>query len=194
MDWDLEEDELHFSMPMGIEMVNSVILKPYRISVEASHESLSVNHDESFFVMIDRHGKWQITTMIKGFATHVKGFASSFTVTGDIILIGKCISDMVKAFYALKEQGGGLTLVEDGSVIGRIPLEIFGMLSRKPMEELIVEEEEFVSQLRERGYKHEDPIYSMLFFSSTHLPYIRVTQQGIYDVKKKTLLFPAIMR
>ncbi|MCK0472347.1 adenine deaminase C-terminal domain-containing protein [Halalkalibacter sp. APA_J-10(15)] len=194
IDWDLKEDELHFSMPMGIEMVNSVILKPYRISVEGSHPTIRNGHDESFFVMIDRYGKWQLTTMIKGFATHVQGFASTFTVTGDIILIGKSVPDMVRAFNALKEQGGGLALVESGEVIGRIPLEIFGMLSKKAMEDLIPEEEEFVSLLRERGYKYEDPIYSMLFFSSTHLPYIRVTQQGIYDVKKKTILFPAIMR
>ena len=32
--WDLHEDELHFSMPMGIEMANAVILKPYHISID----------------------------------------------------------------------------------------------------------------------------------------------------------------
>jgi adenine deaminase len=62
------------------------------------------------------------------------------------------------------------------------------------MEGVMKEEKRFVGLLRERGYKFEDPIYSLLFFSSTHLPYIRVTQRGIYDVKKKTVLFPAIMR
>ncbi|WP_066158499.1 adenine deaminase C-terminal domain-containing protein [Halalkalibacter krulwichiae] len=194
IDWDLHEDELHFSMPMGIEMVNSVILKPYQIPIEGTTHVLSTEHDESFFVMIDKHGEWHIATMIKGFATHVSGFASSFTNTGDIILIGKNVSDMVAAFQALKEQRGGMTLVEEGEVIGRIELELLGILSSKTMEGVMEDEKNFVSLLRERGYKHEDPIYSLLFFSSTHLPYIRVTQRGIYDVKKKTVLFPAIMR
>ena len=40
-------------------------------------------------MLVDRNGKWRINTMIKGFATHVKGFASSYSNTGDIILIGK---------------------------------------------------------------------------------------------------------
>ncbi|MBP3952574.1 adenine deaminase C-terminal domain-containing protein [Bacillus suaedae] len=194
LDWDLTEDQLHFSMPMGIEMVNSVILKPYQIPIEASDRHLSTEHDESFFVMIDKKGKWHISTLLKGFATHVLGFASSYTITGDIILIGKNISDMITAFRALKEQGGGMALAEHGEVIGRVPLELLGICSKKPMHELMKEEAALVQQLRVRGYKHEDPIYSLLFFSATHLPYIRVTQKGIYDVKKKTILFPAIMR
>ena len=33
--------------------------------------------------------------------------------------------------------------------------------------------------LRERGYKHGDAIYTLFFLQSTHLPYIRITQNGI---------------
>ncbi|PAM93039.1 adenosine deaminase, partial [Flavobacterium sp. IR1] len=152
-----------FSMPMGIEMVNAVILKPYQIPIECTDRTLSQDHDESFFVMLDKNGKWLITSMLKGFANRISGFASSFSNTGDIVLIGKNISDMVRAFNALKEQGGGMALVEDGEVIGSIPLKLFGMLSNKNMNEVIKEEKEFVGMLRERGYNHEDPIYSLLF-------------------------------
>jgi adenine deaminase len=194
IDWDLHEDELSFSMPMGIEMVNAVILKPYRISIDSSGRTLSKDHDQSFFAMLDKNGKWLIATMIKGFANSVSGFASSFSNTGDIILIGKSMPDMIAAFRALKEQGGGMTLVEDGELIGSIELQLFGVISNKPMQSIMEEEKQFVRLLRERGYKYEDPIYSLQFFSSTHLPYIRVTQRGIYDVHKKKILFPSIMR
>ena len=194
IDWDLSVDDLHFSMPMGIEMVNAVILKPYRIPIECTGLELSTEHDESFFVMIDKEGKWMVSTVIKGFATHVAGFASSYSNSGDIVLIGKNKREMVRAFYALKELGGGMTLVENNEVIGSIPLELLGVNSSKSMQGVMEDEKKFVKLLRERGYKHLDPIYSLQFFSSTHLPYIRVTQKGIYDVKKKTVLFPAIMR
>ncbi|GAE27555.1 adenine deaminase [Halalkalibacter wakoensis JCM 9140] len=97
IDWDITEEDLSFSMAMGIEMMNSVILKPYQIPIESTNKVLSTNHDESFFVMIDKSGKWHIATMIKGFATHVSGFASSFSNTGDVILIGKNVTDMVSA-------------------------------------------------------------------------------------------------
>lgn len=194
LEWEITPDDFHFSMPMGIEMMNSVILKPYQISIEDIHDHLSMEHDESYFVMLDKKGKWRMNTIIKGFADKVSGFASSFSNTGDIVLIGKNKKDMMKAFNVLKEQGGGIVLVENGEVLTTIPLTLFGMMSDKKMEEVIEEEKKLIALLKEKGYKHADPIYSLLFFSSTHLPYIRITQRGIYDVHKKTILFPSIMR
>ena len=64
----------------------------------------------------------------------------------------------------------------------------------KEMPELIEEEKTLKGLLKERGYRFSDPIYTLLFLQSTHLPYIRMTQKGIYDVMKKTVLFPTIMR
>ncbi|MFB5661205.1 adenine deaminase C-terminal domain-containing protein [Alteribacillus sp. HJP-4] len=194
IDWELTEDDLHFSMPMGIELVNSVILKPYQISVDVTNAQLAEHHDECFFVMLDRFGKWRMNTVIKGFATHIDGFATTFSNTGDIVLIGKNKDDMCKAFEALKKHDGGMFLVEDGKVIESIPLKLFGAMSLEPMDKLMGMHESMTAALKERGYLHEDPIYSLLFFSSTHLPYVRVTQKGIFDVHKKTVLFPSIMR
>ncbi len=194
IDWDLKEEDFTYFMPFGIEMVNSVILKPYRSHVDIGNDTLREDHDECYFMMFDREGKWFIPTMLKGFATGLKGFASSYSMTGDIILIGKSFSDMKAAFRALKKQGGGIVVVENGEVIGRLTLDLNGFLSSKPLIELMKEEKQFVATLKKRGYTFTDPVYSLLFFSATHLPYIRVTQKGIYDVKKKTVLFPAIMR
>ncbi|WP_078429298.1 adenine deaminase C-terminal domain-containing protein [Alkalihalobacterium alkalinitrilicum] len=194
LEWDITEEDLHFSMPMGIELVNSVILKPFQISVEGTGEHLSKKHCESFFVLLDRKGKWRINTIIKGFGNEISGFASSFSHTGDIVLIGKNKKDMMIAFEQLKQQGGGIVLVEDENVISNIPLRLMGTMSDQPMNEVIESEKHLVGELKRRGYPYEDPIYSLLFISSTHLPYIRVTQHGIYDVYNKKVLFPSIMR
>ena len=131
---------------------------------------------------------------LKGFATKVLGFASTFTNSGDLILIGKNRRDMLEAFRQVKEMGGGISLVENGEVICSIPLQIRGTMSIQPMEELIEIQKDLEKKLKERGYKHDDPIYSLLFFSSTHLPYIRVTPKGLFEIKNKTVLFPSIMR
>lgn len=101
-------------MPIGVEMVNDVITKPYSIKNFGHYQhTLSTDHDESYLMLVDRNGKWRINTMIKGFATHVKGFASSYSNTGDIILIGKSVQDMQHAFQELKKMNGGIVLVED---------------------------------------------------------------------------------
>ncbi|MDF2855078.1 MAG: adenine deaminase [Neobacillus sp.] len=194
LNWELSIDDLQFSMPFGIKMENSVITKPYSIAIDASGDELPFDHDECFFTLIDREGKWRINTLLKGFATKLSALASSFSNTGDIILIGKNKSDMLSAFNRMKELGGGIVMVEDEQVICEVPLKLAGIMSNLPIEELMKEEKRVLNELRERGYLFNDPVYSLLFFSSTHLPYIRITQQGMYDVMNKTVLFPSIMR
>jgi len=192
--WELTLDDLQFSMPFGMKMENAVIMKPYSISIDASYDELSIDHDESFLMLVDREGKWRVNTIVKGFANRISGFASSFSNTGDFVLIGKNKKDMLLAFNRMKDMGGGIVLTEGGIVLHEIPLDIGGVTSSKSVVELSSLEKEFVRMVRERGYNHSDPIYTLTFLSSTHLPYIRITPQGIYDVMNKIVLFPSIMR
>ena len=195
MDWDLSlKEDFEFSMPFGIELVNNVITKPYSLSNDVGYEELTFQDDECFFMLLDKEGKWRINTILKGFADKLCGFAATYTNTGDIILIGKRKKDMHLAFNRLKEIGGGIVLTEQGEVIHEVPLTLKGVMSNKEVPELIIEENELKRLLRERGYRFADPIYTLSFFSTTHLPYIRVTQRGVYDVMNKTILFPTIMR
>jgi len=194
LDWDLSIDDLQFSMPFGIKMENSVITKPYSISIDASEDELSSDHDECFFTLIDRNGKWRINTLLKGFATTLPALASSYSNTGDIILIGKNKRDILHAFKRMKELGGGIVMVENAEVVCEVPLKLNGIMSDLAIEKLIEQEKRLLAELEERGYKFSDPIYSLAFFSATHLPYIRITQRGMYDVMNKTVLFPSIMR
>jgi adenine deaminase len=62
------------------------------------------------------------------------------------------------------------------------------------VEDLIERELTLKKALSDRGYTHGDAIYTLLFLQSTHLPYVRITQRGIYDVMKKSVLFPSFMR
>ncbi len=62
------------------------------------------------------------------------------------------------------------------------------------MHTLMEKDKKLNETLKAFGYKYNDPPYNLLFLSSMHLPFIRITPQGIVDVKKKEVLFPAIMR
>lgn len=194
LDWELSMDDLQFSMPFGIKMENSVITKPYSIAIDVSGDELPAVHDECFFTLIDRNGKWRINTLLKGFALNLSALASSFSSTGDLILIGKSKQDMLHAFNRMKEIGGGIVMVEGGETICELHLPLAGVMTDLPIEELMIQERKLLEELQERGYAFSDPLHSLLFFSSTHLPYIRITQQGMYDVMNKTVLFPSIMR
>ncbi|AMK71292.1 MULTISPECIES: adenine deaminase [Bacillus] len=194
LSYDMTMDDLQFSMPMGVKMRNAVIMEPYMIEIDNSMEQLSFDHDESYLTMLDRHGKWRVNTMIKGFASSVQGFVSSFTTTGDIVAIGKNKADMLLAFARMKEIGGGIVLAENRNILHEIPLALCGCASSEAYEDVLEKEQKLRDLLTERGYEFCDPIYTLLFLQSTHLPYIRITPRGIFDVMKKTVLFPSIMR
>ncbi len=192
--FDLQEDDFQFSMPIGLELVNDVITRPFSAKIPAHKRELPLGEDQSYLMLVDRDGKWRVNTMIKGFDTYVKGFASSYSTTGDIILIGKSIADMKRAFRELKEMQGGIVLAEDGAVVESLPLPIAGGMYDGKVEHLIERELALKEALRERGYHHTDAIYTLLFLQSTHLPYIRVTPRGIFDVMKNTVMLPSVMR
>ncbi|MGX9136134.1 adenine deaminase C-terminal domain-containing protein [Rummeliibacillus sp. JY-2-4R] len=194
LDFDITEEDCQFSMPFGIEMTNDVITKPYKVAVHTNEGYLSDDHDECYLMLVDREGKWRVNTLIKGFANKLQGFASSYSCTGDIILIGKNVQAMLQAFHEMKKMNGGMVIVENGSVIESLPLPLGGGLSTEPLEKLIEQEKALKQALAERGYKHGDAFYTLLFLQSTHLPYIRITQRGIFDVMKKKVLFPSVMR
>lgn len=191
---ELADTDFQFSMPFGLEMVNDVIIKPYRVRVDTTHDRLKDDHDESFLVLIDRNGKWKVNTLLKGFATTLQGFASSYSNMGDILLIGKDKNEMKKAYEAIKTQGGGIAVSQDGKITAKIDLPIGGGLSTHPVSELIEIEKVLKEELAAHGFHHGDAIYTLLFLQATHLPYVRVTQRGIVDVLKKQVLFPSVMR
>lgn len=194
LSYDMTMDDLQFSMPMGVSMRNAVIMEPYMIAIDNSVDQLSFDHDECYLTLLDKHGKWRVNTMLKGFADRVQGFVSSYTTTGDIIAAGKNKEDILLAFSRMKEIGGGIVLAENGKILHEIPLALNGSASAENYEEVLEREQKLRTLLEERGYRFCDPIYTLLFLQSTHLPYIRITPRGIFDVMKKTVLFPSIMR
>ncbi|WP_079478659.1 adenine deaminase C-terminal domain-containing protein [Halobacillus salinus] len=194
MDWDLQDSDMQFSMPVGLEMVNDVIMKPYPIDIDASVDRLSEEHNEALLMLMDREGEWKINTFLKGFTQTLGGLVSTYSNTGDIIFIGKSKSDLQIAFERMKEIGGGIVLADKGEIVFELPLPLGGTMSDLPLPRLIEEEDKLKKHLKSHGFSYGDPVYTLLFLSSVHLPYTRITPRGIMDVKKKEVLFPAIMR
>lgn len=194
LDFDLSEQDFTFTHSVGIEMVNDVITKPYEVTIDLSVDKLAEEHDESFLLLVDRFGKWRLNTVIKGFGNQIQGFASSYSNTGDLILIGKDKRAIKRAFDEMKRMAGGMVLVEDGEVVASVALPIGGGLSDSSVNSLIEEEVALKQALAARGYEHGDAVYTCLFLQSTHLPYVRATQLGLYHVMKNEVIIPSVER
>ncbi|MEH7030089.1 adenine deaminase C-terminal domain-containing protein [Bacillus wiedmannii] len=188
LNWSIEKEDMIFSQKVGIQLLNNVITKPYTTEIDLNRDELSLDHDECFLMMIARDGTWRVNTVVKGFAKELGGLASSYSGTGDIILIGNNKEDMLTAFHRVKELGGGMVIAEKNEVLHEIALPLLGIMSNLKMNKLIQEEKQLVKLLKERGYAYDDPAFTILFFSATHLPFIRVTPIGLYDVKSSKVI------
>lgn len=192
--WEINKDDLQFSIPIGLKMENDVIMKPYAVDIDITADYLPSDSEDAFLLLLDRHGKWRVNSVLHGFTKKLGGLCSTYSTTDDIIVIGKRKSDMKLALNRIKELGGGIVLAHQGEVIYELALPLGGSMYDGGMKSLIEKQNECVNILKEAGYKFSDPIYTLLFLSSTHLPYIRVTPQGIVDVMKQEVIVPANMR
>src|SRR5699024_2427495 len=155
---------------------------------------IATTRSRAFLLMLDRDGEWRVNTTLRGFTKELGGLVSSYSTTGDIVCIGKRKRDITLAWNRMKELGGGIVLAHMGEIIFEIPLQLGGTMYEGTMDTLMEKETALKQILKDYGYAFEDPVYSILFLAATHLPYFRVTQQGIIDVKKKHVLFPSTMR
>ncbi|BCA84592.1 adenine deaminase [Enterococcus saigonensis] len=104
----------------------------------------------------------------------------------NLIVAGTNDADMATAVTALKEQEGGIVLVEAGAVIGSMALPIAGLMSELTGEE-VARQEEVINQLAHEklGISSKvDPIMTLSFMSLAVIPNLKITDIGLVDVTK----------
>jgi adenine deaminase len=63
-------------------------------------------------------------------------------------------------------------------------------MSPEPLHRLAARVRELGTFLRARGYRHEDPTYTLFFLSFDSLPDLRLTALGIWDARAGRVLVP----
>lgn len=179
------------SLPV-ICMMNAVISKLDETTVVHNWEELIQIPDAMLAVLIDPKTKQLTKAIVRGFAVDLEALATSFHASTEFLVLGRNPQAMKEALQEILKSKGGVAMIEEGEVLFHMPLPIGGKMTDEPMEVVIEESERFTTLMKERGYRFNDPIYSLLFFTATHLPFIRFTKAGIYDVKSGTLIYPAI--
>ncbi|MCE0452858.1 adenine deaminase C-terminal domain-containing protein [Brevibacillus sp. AF8] len=178
-----------------LQMLNAVITRLSMENMPVDQDGyVSLQHDPqlAMIAIIDATGGNRTMAVLHGFGEHLEGLASTYSASGDWIVIGRDPQTMAQALERIREIKGGVVLIDKGKIICECPLPLAGKFASAPMEEVISMGENLVNQLRSKGYVHLDPIYSILFFTATHLPFARLTATGIVDVKSGQIVVPAL--
>nr|WP_051541173.1 adenine deaminase C-terminal domain-containing protein [Caldalkalibacillus mannanilyticus] len=56
------------------------------------------------------------------------------------------------------------------------------------MKEVVEYSQHFVQMMQKDGHAFADPIYTLLFLTATHLPFIRMTNEGVYLIKEQKVV------
>jgi adenine deaminase len=140
--------------------------------------------------VINRYNK---ARMGKGFirGTGIKEGALATTLTwdtGNILTIGASEGDMAKAVNRLSEIQGGIVLSRQGEILYESAMPVFGTLSLDTMPNLRMKTKELEEKLKELGASLERPFLTMQTIAFTGLPFLRVTDKGLADIKNKRLV------
>jgi len=95
---------------------------------------------------------------------------------------------MARAFDRILEAGGGISLWDHDGERFFLPLPVGCTMTDLDVDHLARHCEDLLRLLAERGYPFHDPIYTLLFLTANHLPAVRLSRLGLWDVKRRRVV------
>lgn len=154
-----------------------------------------IGRDFLKLAVVERHGKnGNIgVTFVRGFGMRNGALASSVAHDHhNIIVVGSNDADMAVCVRAIEEMQGGLAIASGGTVAGKLPLPIGGLMSEEPVDEIIINLETINGIYRELDGTLPAPFMTISFIGLPTVPELGLTDMGLVDVLKYTLISPFV--
>jgi adenine deaminase len=123
--------------------------------------------------------------LVTGFGLRDGAFAS--TVAHDahnVVAVGVDDASILACAARLQELGGGIVVARAGRVTGELPLPVAGLLSDRPVEEVVDRLDSLHALLREQGVEIEAPFMTLSFLALSVIPALKITDRGLVDVER----------
>ncbi len=177
-----------FRFPTG--KAGSIVLSKEFVTIYKQIDTDNLPGDTLFYAVFDRYGNGNAAySYLIGTGITTGAFAT--TLNWDcfqLSVFGKTIDDIIAAANRVIEAGGGIAIAEKGKIIAEIPLPIGGIISDLPLGELAEKEKEAEDALFSIGCKIKNPLTRFQTLSFTGLPFAKLTDKGLIDVKNKQFI------
>ena len=108
----------------------------------------------------------------------------------NLVIVGTNSRDMLTCAMALRDAGGGLVAVSDGSVSALLPLDVGGLISSADFRSVRRQLDEVTQAARDLGCRLPAPFGTLSFLCLSVIPELRLTDRGVFDVLgRKTVAF-----
>jgi adenine deaminase len=184
-------------IPVTSDIANVIEVIPDSLVTEISKRKIKVkdgyfeydNDDILKLVVVERHkmtgniGLGLISNM------KLKNGAIGSTIAHDshnMIVAGDNDEDIICAINELAKIGGGITIVSNGKVLKSLALEVGGIMTTKPIEEINETLKEMIDiAYNELGVNGEiDPFMTLSFMGLPVIPKLKLTDMGLFNVEE----------
>ena len=149
-------------------------------------DRIDVDYDILKIAVIERHKNDHHIGLgyIKGYGLKKGAVATSISHDShNIIVVGTNEEDMAFAANHIVQEHGGITVVENGQVLGDLRLNIAGIMS----DDTLVNVNRDLEAAKEQAYKLGvskgiDPFMTLSFMALPVIPSLRITTRGVFDV------------
>ena len=144
-----------------------------------------VERDLAKIVVVERHlGTGRVGRgLVRGFGLQDGALASTIAHDAhNIVAVGMSDDDLQRAVERLVELGGGIVVVSGGEVRAELPLPVAGLLSDRPLAEVVAASRACVEAARGLGCTLPSPFQSLAFLALSVIPSLKITDHGLVDV------------
>lgn len=101
----------------------------------------------------------------------------------NIVAAGVSDEEMLAAVEEIRRMQGGQVVVCGGEVVARLPLPIAGLMSDRPLEEVVEASAALHEAVGMLGIRDRDVFMRLSFLSLPVIPALKITDMGLVDVK-----------
>ncbi|MGN1050117.1 MAG: adenine deaminase [Selenomonadaceae bacterium] len=179
-------------IPMNGNMANVIGIVPYQVVTKHFKLQVAVKNGEvisdiendilKLAVFERHHGTGNVGLgLVKGLGLKSGAIASSIAHDSHNILVaGTNDTDMILAVEEISRIGGGIVIVENGSILSCFPLPIAGLMTDLPAQEVADKQAELREISHSLGvYSFINPFLTLSFCSLPVIPALKLTDQGL---------------
>ena len=157
------------------------------ISEDAGYiDHIEPDYDILKVAVIERHKNTHHIGLgyLKGYGLKSGAVATSISHDShNIIVVGTNEEEMAAAANRIAQNHGGITVMENGKVLGEVVLPIAGIMSDDPLVDVNAALEHAKDAAFRLGVSRDiDPFMTLSFMALPVIPTLRITTRGVFDV------------
>ncbi len=163
----------------------SLITEHLSLDMPPGEKKADAENDIAKIATLERHGKNGNIGMgfVRGFKMKKGALASTIGHDShNICVVGMSDEDMACAVNALIDSQGGQAAVIDGKVVGLVPLPLAGLMSDLDHAAVATKLRELHKAAALTGTPLETPFLQLAFLPLPVIPFLRITDRGMFDV------------